>query len=231
MGIMNIPLSQGRRATLAVDLHVHSCFSYDSFMRPEKIIAAARKKGLAGVAIVDHDSLEGGLAGLKHNTASDFIVIPGAEIQTPEGEIIGLFLKRKPASRDFSGVVNDIREQGGVVVLPHPLVSPWEYDSVLPEMDAIEVFNSRYGTFIPPKPVKTGNRISAAVAGSDAHFYSEIGRAVTLFPPPLTPENFRDALLNGAVEWRGKRSSFWGRYAGQAIKMLKTRRLPVRSES
>jgi hypothetical protein len=52
----------------------------------------------------------------------DLIVIPGEEIKTDEqGEVIGLFLEREiPRGMTFADTVAAIREQGGLVYVPHP---------------------------------------------------------------------------------------------------------------
>jgi predicted metal-dependent phosphoesterase TrpH len=41
-----------------VDLHTHTVFS-DGDMTPEDMVAEARKMGLAGIAITDHDEIGG----------------------------------------------------------------------------------------------------------------------------------------------------------------------------
>lgn len=44
----------------------------------------------------------------------------GSEISTERGEVIGLFLSEEIISRNFLEVIDLIKEQGGIVVLPHP---------------------------------------------------------------------------------------------------------------
>lgn len=44
------------------DLHVHSCFSKDSDSDPDSLLKWAKINGLDGIAVCDHDSVEGGLA-------------------------------------------------------------------------------------------------------------------------------------------------------------------------
>ena len=76
------------------DLHIHSKYSSDGVLDPEKIVKIAAKRGLNGVAITDHNTIIGGLKAKNYET-EDFKVIVGSEISTERGEIIGLFLKEE----------------------------------------------------------------------------------------------------------------------------------------
>ena len=46
---------------IKLDLHVHSQYSEDGAGSPKDIIKSLKKKGLNGVAITDHNNIEGGL--------------------------------------------------------------------------------------------------------------------------------------------------------------------------
>ena len=50
---------------LKLDLHIHSQYSEDAIGSPEEIIKSLQKKGLQGMAITDHNTVEGGLKALK----------------------------------------------------------------------------------------------------------------------------------------------------------------------
>ena len=101
------------------DLHTHTKYSSDGILEPEKIVEIARRKGLSGIAITDHNTIKGSLKAKKYET-DDFQVICGSEISTERGEVIGLFLSDEIQSESFLDVVDEIKEQDGVVVLPHP---------------------------------------------------------------------------------------------------------------
>ena len=103
------------------DLHVHSIYSKDSLLKPSTILRVARKKGLSGVAVTDHNSIKGGLMTLKMNTDKNFHVIVGSEIKTEYGDIIGLFLQDDIKSHTFICAVEEIKEQGGSTILLIPL--------------------------------------------------------------------------------------------------------------
>ncbi len=196
---------EGEVLRLRIDLHVHSCFSPDSVTRVEEIIELAKKRGLDGVAIVDHNTLGGGLAAWGLNKDPDFIVIPGTEYSTEHGHIVGLFLHEEitveksetqnstvgPVAGTrlpFEDVVKAIHDQGGLAVIAHPFQSrlslPAHVFTSSVRVDALEGFNSRATTRSNPK----ANALAAkcadeygvpAVGGSDAHLSWEIGRGYT----------------------------------------------------
>lgn len=166
------------------ELHVHSCFSFDSMLSPEKIVNAAMKKGLDGIAITDHNTIQGGLKAKKIKEGRDFEIIIGTEINTNVGDIIGLYLNEEVRSRMWREVIDEVREQGGLVILPHPFRGHKPRPDLIPDLvssvDAIEIFNSRTSledNIQADKLAKDNGK--AAVAGSDAHFISEIGLGMT----------------------------------------------------
>ena len=134
----------------AIDFHVHTSFSHDSPMPPRLVIEMARRRGLAGIAVTDHDTIEGALAVLDCNRHSDFLVIPGIEVKSDLGDIIGLYLERQIRSRRFADVIQEIHEAGGVVYVPHPIRTfgaeriP-RIHTEHPAIDLWEKFNGRYG--------------------------------------------------------------------------------------
>src|SRR5438876_340822 len=78
-----------------IDLHTHSFFSGDGISSPEDLIAAARAKGLNGIAITDHNTcdavnylLEKGLMRLDGLPVNDFLVLPGVEVTTADGHLL-----------------------------------------------------------------------------------------------------------------------------------------------
>ena len=110
------------------DLHVHSFFSGDAASSPEELVAAARAKGLAGIAITDHNSCESAEYCLRHGLAREdgmpvdgFLIVPGVEVSTAEGHLlcigvtmplmIGIF----QSSRIASGIC---LEHASIAVLP-----------------------------------------------------------------------------------------------------------------
>lgn len=192
---------------LKFDLHIHSEYSHDSSLKIGSIIKRAKKMGLDGVAITDHEEFRG--AEIMDKMAKDFIVIKGEEIDTEYGDIIGLFLKKKIKTKKFIEVITEIRKQNGIVILPHPAKFHILSDEVLKEVDIIEVFNARLGDreneMAEMLAKKKGK---AVVAGSDAHFLVEIGNGVVVIESKSRNLiDIKKAILNGNVKLIKKRSS------------------------
>lgn len=166
---------------MILDLHVHSKHSLDSLSLPKSILRTARRRGLDGLAITDHNTISGAIEAIGHNEDPDFSIIVGAEISTEVGDIIGLFLNEEIKSRTALEVIDEIRSQGGYVVIPHPGRSPRMTRQVFERVDFIEGFNSR-ASVVNESLAKELSAVHSLplVAGSDAHFCSEIGRGRVL---------------------------------------------------
>jgi predicted metal-dependent phosphoesterase TrpH len=195
---------------LTFDLHVHTSCS-DGFLSPEKTVTLAMRKGLSGIAITDHNTIKGSIQArnfVENNNIGNFKVIVGSEISTTKGHIIGLFLKNEVTSRNFNSVLEEIREQEGVVVAAHPVRIPllnWirkkSYQKLnhedLKQIDFIESWNSQNK--------KKANALAKSLAlqhlkpilvGSDAHFAWELGNArVKIQAKDMTDEEIKISLL------------------------------------
>ena len=179
-----------------IDLHCHSWFSADGVSSPESLIASARKKGLHGFALTDHDTSDGyrylldmGLAREDGLPVDDFLVIPGVEVSTDEGHLLCLGvtlprLKGRPAGE----VCQLVHERGGLAIPAHPYdrfragIREAVLDTL--EMDALEVFNAattlrRYNELAFQYATEKGH---AKTAGSDAHHEAAVGTAYTILP-------------------------------------------------
>jgi predicted metal-dependent phosphoesterase TrpH len=190
------------------DLHIHSKYSSDGILDPKKIVKIAIKNNLNGVAITDHNTIQGGLKAKNYET-EDFKVIVGSEIMTNQGEIIGLFLSEEIKSTNLIDVIYEIKNQNGITVIPHPfddmrhsaLHPNDEYVSLI---DVIEGFNSRcIFQKYNDKAVEYAHKHNLPlVAGSDAHFGNEIGNAGII----TESEDLREAIIQKDIEIFGKRS-------------------------
>ncbi|MCW4020866.1 MAG: PHP domain-containing protein, partial [Candidatus Bathyarchaeota archaeon] len=72
-----------------IDLHVHTCYSGDCTTTLEEVISYARKRGLDGVAITDHDTISGAMRLLERKD-TDLLIIPGIEVSTDQGHVLGI---------------------------------------------------------------------------------------------------------------------------------------------
>lgn len=194
---------------LKADLHIHTKYSVnkDCKMPLEKIIARCRKMGINCIAITDHGTAEGALEMQK---LAPFKVIVGEEILTPNGEIMGLFLKESiPSNISVEEAVSRIKAQGGLVSLPHPFdplrgLKNMDKDRLawlLKQIDLIEVFNAR-APFIRPmaKAAATAREYNLpGAAGSDSHYLFEIGHTYIEIPEFESRDEFLRALRQGVI--------------------------------
>ena len=203
------------------DLHIHSKYSSDGVLDPEKIVKIAAKRGLNGVAITDHNTIIGGLKAKNYET-EDLKVIVGSEISTERGEIIGLFLKEEIKPGNVQEVISEIKEQNGIIVLPHPFdalrhsaFQPTDEDAKF--IDCIEGFNSRcVFQEYNKKAVEFAMRHHlATTAGSDAHFANEIGNAGII----TEAEDIGETLMKNDVRIFGKRSSLMNHVGTKVLKL------------
>lgn len=193
------------RGGFAIDFHVHTSFSYDCPMAPKLVIEIARRKGLDGIAVTDHDTVAGGLAAAAANRYTDFLVIPGVEVKSDSGDIIGLYVDRQITSRQFGDVIREIHDKGGLAYVPHPIrtfgVEKMKHiHAAHPEIDLWEKYNGRYeiADFVQSRDVFEKLGITAPLCGSDAHFPWDVGVFRTLLQDlPRDPQSLL-ALSSGA---------------------------------
>ncbi|MDQ2872298.1 MAG: PHP domain-containing protein [Candidatus Eremiobacteraeota bacterium] len=166
----------------AIDFHVHTSRSFDCLTPPRLVVEIARRRGLDGIAIVDHDTIEGAKIAMSVNDDPNFLIIPGVEVKSDRGDIIGLYLREDIVSRKFPDVIAEIHAQGGIAYLPHP-VRTFGAENLArlhadhPDIDLWELYNGRYGTreFAQAKQTFDSMGIRGTLCGSDAHFPWEIG--------------------------------------------------------
>ncbi len=174
---------------LRLDLHNHTFFSADGSMSPAELLAAAMAKGVACIAVTDHNRVKGALQAVELAEADLSLprVIPGIEVSTFDGEIIGLYIWEDiPAGLSLLETVERIKGQGGLVYLPHPFdslrrgtVSPRARAQAAELSDIIEVVNGRS---LSPRAGGKALALAGALgkpkgAGSDAHREAEVGVA------------------------------------------------------
>ncbi|MCE5337522.1 MAG: PHP domain-containing protein [Methanomicrobiaceae archaeon] len=191
---------------MIADLHIHTRCSRDSLMDPARVVHVARTRGLAGIAVTDHDTIRGGILAREANRDKDFQVVVGAEIKTEYGDVLGLFLEQEIVTRKFDDVVGEIHAQGGLAVLAHPYRRYPSPERLAGRVDLIEGFNSRSRRQTNALSMTLG-RISGkgTVGGSDAHVYAEIGRGVTV----CAGEEIEEALRAGRTAGGGRESNYY----------------------
>jgi predicted metal-dependent phosphoesterase TrpH len=202
-------LDQGSRDRWKVDFHVHTCYSKDSLTPLEKVIEACQERGIDKVAITDHNTIAGALTLLE--MAPDLVIV-GEEIKTDVGEIIAYFVEEEvPKGLPLQEAIARVREQGGIVGVPHPLdrlrreaLGRTHLLSIIEQVDLLEVFNAR--TVFPSDNRRAldlaHERGLLASAGSDAHIACEIGHAYVEMPVFNDKDGFLRSLAQGQIVGR-----------------------------
>ncbi|MGQ9681926.1 MAG: PHP domain-containing protein [Anaerolineae bacterium] len=194
---------------MRLDLHVHTNRSLDCLMTPEVLARTVQARGLDGVAVTDHNDIEGAIA---LAAIAPFTVIVGEEIKTTEGEVCGLFLRERISPRlSPEETLAAIHEQGGLAYVPHPLdrlrnsaMGRCTLERVLADVDILEVFNARV---LVPQDNTAALLLArqhglAMGAGSDGHIPYEVGRAYVEIQPFADAAGFLQALRQGHAAGR-----------------------------
>ncbi len=191
--------------TVRVDFHSHTMYSGDSTTTPDEFADGLSHAALDVVCITDHNTIDGALA-LADELPCEVIV--GEEMRTHAGEMIGLFLtERVPQGLPPTDTAKRIRDQGGIVYVPHPfdeMRNNLRTDALIELaqaglIDAIEVLNSK--TSLRSLNVRAAEFAAefdlAAGAGSDAHVAEALGAAYLEMPSFDGTREFLAAMREG----------------------------------
>ncbi|HKW42895.1 MAG TPA: PHP domain-containing protein [Thermoplasmata archaeon] len=168
---------------MILDLHNHTRYSPDSRVAPSDLVATARRIGLGGIAITDHNSV-GGIREAEEAAGRDFLVIPAVEVSTASGHVLAYGVREAlPRDRSVAETVEAITALGGIAVAAHP----YRFWSGLGETAiegvpflAYETCNGRTlrGGNIRARTLARSRKVGET-GGSDSHFLDEIAKAVT----------------------------------------------------
>jgi predicted metal-dependent phosphoesterase TrpH len=187
-----------------VDLHTHSSASPDGGISPAQYKRALDTGLLDVIAVTDHNDVS--LAIQLQQELGERIIV-GEEIMTTHGEIIGLFLtKRVPARLSPLDTVKHIKDQGGLVYIPHPFetfrkgMDPRSLEEIADFVDIMEVCNGRAFMQNRSAQAVVWARLNQkdSAASSDAHGFKGLGRTYSDLSELPTRENLL-TLLDTAV--------------------------------
>ncbi len=197
------------RASLKMDLHLHTEGSWDCLSDPEAVLERALALGYGRIAITDHDKVH---VALRMAEAHPERVIAGEEVKTAEGvDVIGLYVTEEiPRGTPAEEAIARIRDQGGIPYLPHPYAAGkggggGHADHLAALCDVVEVFNARlHSRKLNERAVDLATRHGKLRgAGSDAHTVGEVGNAWALLPDhPNRPDALRAALARARTGGR-----------------------------
>ena len=202
------------REWIVADLHMHTRWSHDCSIEPAALVDHAESEGLGAIAVTDHNVFGGALETVGAARTRELIVIPGEEVKTDrDGEVIGLFLHEEiPRGMSFADTLAAIREQEGVVYVPHPfdrmhsIPTPATLHRHLPEIDVLEVYNARllFDAF-NDEALRFARKYGLLQgAGSDAHVLQGVGTGVLRMRRFNGPEEFLLSLRTAEVLRRPK---------------------------
>lgn len=192
----------GPDTKVRVDCHLHTMWSGDATTTPDELREAVARSAIDVVCITDHSTINGAVE-LQDQLGCRVVV--GQELRTGAGELMGLFLTdRLPPGVKPEEFCRRVRDQGGLVYVPHPF-DPARHclnEDVLRSLaedgllDAVEVFNAKTS-------LQSLNRRAAefaaeyglaAGAGSDAHVPEAVGAAYVEVPDFDSAASFLAAL-------------------------------------
>jgi predicted metal-dependent phosphoesterase TrpH len=216
------------RPLIEVDLHMHTDHSGDCATPVDVLLQTARDRGLGAIAITDHNEVSGALEAREIAKGMDDIkVIVAEEVKTAEqGEVIGLFLEEKiPKGLTMAETIAQIRDQGGLVYVPHPFdrfhsVPDYEHlIDIVEEIDILEVFNPRVAVTAFNEEAERFARKYRIVAGagSDSHVAQGLGSVRTRIHDFDGPAEFLEAMRDADITRKHKNLVYV-----QTLKLLQT---------
>jgi predicted metal-dependent phosphoesterase TrpH len=201
-------------AGVVIDLHLHTFpASPCSVARVDDVIKEAKKIGLDGICLTDHNYIwdEAHVTALREK--HDFLVLRGNEITTDQGDVLVFGLETP-----IHGIIkleelrSMVLEAEGFIIAAHPfrgfLLFGSERLGLTPQsamerplfrwVDGIEVLNSKVTERENGMAREVAERLGLpGTGGSDAHRVSEIGLYATRFEAKIKDERDLVEALKG----------------------------------
>ena len=191
----------------SIDLHIHTTFSGDSTVAPEEAIERALALGLDGIAFTEHNSFAASdpVERLKEKYGGRILILRGVEYSSSDGHILLFGIDERVVSAlgryaPASEVIRAAREANGAAIAAHPFREWALFRSDLSTFDftAIEAFNGHNNDEENRQALVTAESLGMPTpGGSDSHSPEEVGACCTVFPGPVTEDNFIETLSLG----------------------------------
>jgi predicted metal-dependent phosphoesterase TrpH len=200
-------------------IHFHSRYSYDSNNSLKNIIERSVTLGLDFLILTDHDSIKGNLMLLEKLKGQGIeIEVPiCAEFSTEYGDIIGAFLSGDIRYNNYDDLIKQIRDQEGLVILPHPYYKHSNISSLIKDADLIEIFNPYLSEELNSKAVHAAETSGKkGYYGSDSHTKRSFGNVIS-----ITEDlgDLKKSLLEGEI--RHEILSYPGPYEKSVTQIIK----------
>lgn len=216
-----------------IDLHCHTSASFDSLATLRAVLRAAASRGLTHLAVTDHDRIDAALR--ARDLAPDGLtIIVGEEVKSADGDLIAVFIDRVvPPGLSAVETIAAVREQGGLVGVPHPFdrfrgyghKSGASLDDIADKVDWIEAYNARVvgGKANERAAVFAREHKLPGVCGSDSHTVMEVGVSYNIVRgDPSTPAGLLASLVN--VDLQPHRASYYVRAWTPLAKIIQSMR-------
>ncbi len=190
---------------IKLDLHTHSQASADGGITAAQYRRVLETGRLDCIAVTDHNTAD---FALKLHRELGAAIIVGEEIMTTGGEIIGLFLSKTiPGGQSPADTVRAIRQQGGLVYIPHPFetvrsgLSAETLETIADKVDIVEVHNGRAWLQNRGPQALTWATVhrKARAAASDSHGYRALGTTFTEIGQLPTASNLVELLSSARL--------------------------------
>ncbi|MCE4625407.1 MAG: PHP domain-containing protein [Desulfurococcales archaeon] len=192
---------------MRIELHTHTTAS-DGALTPIDLIKLAKKKGLDGVAVTDHDTFRGADLALRAARMQEHapLVIPGAEMRTEYGDVLVLCPQPEPgAPKELAELRDWADDRGCILVAAHPF-HPGRHSLMsslktkLEYFDAIEVWNSRGLPVLNLPAMRLAEKAcKPGTSGSDVHVPRELGLSPSIVEDVDSVEDVIEAIRRGRV--------------------------------
>jgi predicted metal-dependent phosphoesterase TrpH len=179
------------------DLHIHSLYSHDGTASITAILKyVADKTDLKVIAITDHDTMKGVIEAQDFAPRYNLEVIPGCEISSKDGHVLGLFIDRPiPPGLSLLETVLRVGERGGICIAAHPMakgITSLKLETIRKTLLDPQAINVLVGVEALNSGLvykRNNHRVEekcrtlplAQVGNSDAHILRMIGQAATFF--------------------------------------------------
>lgn len=197
---------------LRLQLHFHTTKSIgtridiESIIKPKQAVDILAKNNIDVVAVTDHDTTKGCSVMRKYAEKKGILVINGIEFSTADGHLIGLGIdegieKIFDRDMDASETVDIIKDNGGVVYIPHPFDIKKEGIGVkVKEIDGIiEVFNpfNIFGFEDRLADIAAYKLERPRAVGGDAHIPRMITSGITVIESEMDELSILKTLRKG----------------------------------
>ncbi len=196
---------------MRADLHLHTNYSFDGLSSVKEILETAIARKIDCICITDHEKTIGAEEAINLGSNKSILVIPGIEIKSKEGDILGLNIRKK-ISNGLSAkeTIESIIKEGGFPVIAHPFDPIFGFKAIERYKDflkekgvAIEAWNA--SVFLDSsneKAVKFADGLNLPfTAGSDSHSSRFVGKAYLDIPGEnLSVENVIEEIKKRNVK-------------------------------